>query len=91
MAVGPYSIRAGSHAPGPVPSTGNPELERYLAQELGTLFFQIQSGASQIITLEVLGREPPNVFDGLLCFFRESVVAPQRGFYGYENGNWKKL
>ena len=91
MPVAPYSVRAGGMMPGPVPSTGNPELERYVAEELAKIVFQLQTGSSQFITLELLGREPARLVDGLICFFVEGVVAPQRGLYEYHSGNWSKL
>lgn len=91
MAVQPYSIRAGSDKPGPVPHTGNAALEEYLANELNRLWLMIQTGNCQLLSLEPLGRVPPNVFDGMICFFRENVITPQRGLYEYSNGAWAKL
>jgi hypothetical protein len=91
MGTQPYSKRSAAVGPGPVPSTGNPTLEAYCAEELFRVWTQLQTGSSQFITLEPLGIVPPNVFDGMICFFVENVVAPQRGLYEYSSGAWSKL
>jgi hypothetical protein len=91
MALQPYSIKAASDAPGPVPHTGNPELESYLASELQRLFQKINGGDMQLISLEPLGAVPSKVRDGMICFFRENVITPQRGLYEYSGGAWAKL
>jgi hypothetical protein len=91
MAVQPYSTRAPLFAPGEVPKTGNPELESYIAVELEKMFQMLSMGMVQMLIFEPLGAIPPRVFDGMVCFFRENVITPQRGLYEYRSGAWSKL
>lgn len=89
----PFSLRAGSTKPEPVPVTGNPVLERYLEDELQRLWYLIQSGDVQIVQLEPLEREPRKLRDGMVAFFVGNVpnVGVPVGVYAYEGGAWKKL
>lgn len=89
--VQPFSARAGSAAPANVPSTGNPALESFLQQELHRLWRAQQFGEMQMISLEPLGALPSRSVDGMVCYFLENVVTPQRGLYEYRNGAWSKL
>ena len=87
----PYSLRVATAGPDPVPNTGQPDLEGYIQRELHKLWIAQHTGTMQFITLEVLGVVPPNVFDGMICFFSEGVINPQRGLYEYDSGAWHKL
>jgi hypothetical protein len=87
----PGSIRAGSDAPGPVPQTGNAELEAYIGKELQAIWTKQQMGQCQMLQLEPLNQFPPRVADGMICFFIAGVAGPQAGLYEFKGGVWSKL
>ena len=87
----PGAIRAGSDAPGPVPATGNPELEAYVAKELQAIWNKQQLGQAQMLQLEPLNQFPPRFSDGMIAFFIAGVAGPQAGLYEFKGGAWSKL
>ena len=90
---GPFSERAGTMKPLPVPSTGNPELEYWLNEEITRLWHMIQTGDVQIVSLEPLTAQPSVQRDGMVGYFVGNVagVGVPEGVYAFELGAWKKL
>ena len=92
MGTAAFTGRVSNSAVGPVPDTGNPTLEAFIAEELLRIQIQMELGMFQMLSMAVNGREPPNLFDGLVMFFRENTVGPQpqkRGLYVWHDGAWE--
>ncbi len=74
----------------PVPQTGQPVLERYLAQELG----RIQMALTTAQTVLEHWSQPvawPNPEDGRIAVFDGDDPGSGEGIYYYRGGSWYKL
>lgn len=65
------------------------ELERLLSEILSKLEIILQTKTFTNILLQPLDKEPEQKYNGMIVYFNN--VGGKTGFYGYENGVWKKL
>lgn len=80
-----------SYSKSPVPSTGNPVLEKYLDNELSKIQAELALPEFRGIRLQVMGTAPTKYKKGDLYWAPAGVLGANEGLYIYDISSWRRL
>jgi hypothetical protein len=81
------------YTPAPIPKDCPPALGAYLARDLARIAADTMSHVPALVTLTPRGTAPPRPRDGMIVYADGVAWNPGDGpgFYGFEEGAWRKL